>query len=106
MKGVSMTTNRKQKKGKGVGGLVRRKVLKHDVLGAVCREIIRILEYQPTVTADDIHRHLEISIDGMRQVAHAFRHLQMAGEIVLIEIVRTYRPGQHGNRIGVWKRAR
>ena len=42
----------------------------------------------------------------MSQVAHAFRALQSAGEIILVEIVRTNRPGQNGNRIGVWKLAK
>ncbi len=84
----------------------RRKVLKHEVFGAVSREIIRILGFQAVVTADDIHHHLEIPPEGMKQIAHAFRGMQSAGEIVLVDIIRTGRSGQNGNRIGVWKRAR
>ncbi len=87
------------------GGKPRRqKVPKHEVYGTVCREILRILETQDTVTADDVHRWLDIPQEGMSQIAHAFRALQAAGEIVLVEIIRTNRAGQNGNRIGVWKR--
>ena len=88
------------------GGLPRRrKVLEHETYRTVCREILRILTFQDTVTADDVHRYLEIPPEGMCQIAHAFRGLQAAGVIILVEIVRTDRPGQHGNRIGVWKLA-
>lgn len=83
----------------------RRKVPTHEVYGEVCREIRRILTCQDTVTADDVHRNLEIPPDGMPQIAHAFRGLQMAGEIVLVTIIRSTRYGQNGNRIGVWQKA-
>lgn len=90
---------------KGTGPPKRRKVLKHQVYGAVCRVIFQVLDVQVTATADDVHRYLEIPKEGMSQVAHAFRGLQMAGEIVLVSIIRSTRHGQNGNRIGVWQRA-
>ncbi len=101
-----MSSKETRRQGNGAGGLPkRRKVLKGEVYGAVCREILRLLETQNTVTADDIKRRLEIPKEGMSQVAHAFRGLQSAGEIILMQIIRTDRPGQNGNRIGVWRRA-
>jgi hypothetical protein len=101
-----MSTKELTRKGNDMGGLPKRKkVPRHEVYGAVCREIKRLLEIQDTVTADDVHRSLEIPPEGMCQVAHAFRGLQSAGEIVLVEITRTDRPGQNGNRIGIWQRA-
>lgn len=69
------------------------------------QEIRRILISQPTVTADDVHEGLKIPPEAMGQVAHAFRGMQMSGEIVLVEITRTIRRGQNGNRIGVWRLA-
>ncbi|APZ94626.1 hypothetical protein Fuma_04259 [Fuerstiella marisgermanici] len=98
---------KKPRKGHSSSGGIprRRKALKHEVFQTVWREILRILTFQNTVTADDVHRYLEIPPEGMCQIAHAFRGLQAAGEIILVEIVRTDRPGQNGNRIGVWKRA-
>ncbi len=99
-------SKKRRKRNSSSGGKPRRqKVLKHEVYGAVCREIRRILDFQDTVTADDVHRRLDIPAEGMSQIAHAFRGLQSAGEIVLVEIIRTDRSGQNGNRIGVWKRA-
>lgn len=69
----------------------------------ICREIRRTLTLQATVTADDVHNGLKIPPEAMRQVAHAFRGMQMSGQIVLVEVIRTNRHGQNGNRIGVWR---
>ena len=60
-----MSTKQVRRQGNGAGGLPRRrKILKHEVYGAVCRQILMILEIQDTVTADDIHRSLEIPPEG------------------------------------------
>lgn len=99
-----MMTKDKRRKQSSRGN-IRRKVPLDQVYGEVCREIHRILDIQPTVTADDIHDRLAIPPEGMCQIAHAFRGKQMAGEIVLVKIIRSTRHGQNGNRIGVWTRA-
>lgn len=79
--------------------------MKKNWYALICQEIRRILTLQPTATADDVHQGLKIPPEEMGQVAHAFRGMQMSGEIVLVEIIRTNRHGQNGNRIGVWRLA-
>lgn len=71
----------------------------------ICLEIRRILTFQPTVTADDVHKVLKIPSEAMGQVRAAFRGMQQAGEIVLVEIINSKRPCQNNNRIGVWRLA-
>ncbi|GAB5443125.1 MAG: hypothetical protein Fues2KO_34740 [Fuerstiella sp.] len=67
--------------------------------------ILQILEEQPTATADDVHDRLKIPSECMYLMPNIFRGMQAAGEIVLMEIIRSKRPGQNGNRIGVWRLA-
>ena len=78
----------------------RRKVTAEATYGAVMHEILTLLKEREFVSADDIHRRLDIPKEGMRYLGSAFRTLQDHGVIRLQKIVSTPRPDQKKNRIG------
>ena len=81
----------------------RRKVTVTDAESVIAQTILDIAKVNGTVSADDVHRVLEIPPECMKFVAHVFRALQMRGLIRIVRIVNTPRDGQHGNRIAIWE---
>jgi hypothetical protein len=72
-------------------------------VGIIQREILRQLKRKKTVTADDIHKTLEVPRELGRCMAHAFRGLQLQGLIRNIAITNSSRENQNGNRIAIWE---
>jgi hypothetical protein len=86
------------------GALPRRKVTAEATYGAVMHEILAVLKEREIVSADDIHRRLDIPKEGMKYLGPAFRTLQDHEVIEMQQIISTPRPDQKKNRIGVWSR--
>lgn len=81
----------------------RRKVARAEAESVICQTILEVAKVNGIVSADDVHRVLEIPPDCMKFVAHAFRALQKRGLIRIVRIINTPRDGQHGNRIAIWE---
>jgi len=75
----------------------------HTPVGIIQREILRQLKRRKNVTADDIHKTLDIPPELRRCMAYAFRGLQRQGLIRHIAITNSSRENQNGNRIAIWE---
>ncbi len=84
----------------------KKKVTRKDAKYVIQQEILRLITLLGRVSADDIHRVLEIPKDCMHIVPSAFRGLQQEGLIQKLKIVNSKRPDQHANRIAIWIKAR